>query len=513
MPFRNRQAIRVLICIAASALQATLATASVESELDFHRGVAAYGEGRLDEAQSRFERVLEETPRDAAALQYLSLITFSKGLDEKAVYYALRAHDANPENLEIRLDLGIMLVSVNRLDQAVTHIDAVLAVEPADAQANLYRGIIAYRAGDFGKAIDHFDVAQTADPELRLQVRYYIALAEASLGNASASAGAFSDVIEQSPAHPLARSAQNLRDGIQPEAQPKNWSVYATAGLEYDSNPTVVGDSTVGNFQEKDDVAGVFRAGGQIQPVDHEGARLQLGYDGFVSLYNDTSDVSQQTHVAWANALLDRDPIRVGVRYDFAYTALSLNDRFRLLHRVLPSISLRNNDWGVTRLAYEFQASNFDDRGAPAAPLVGPDDFNRSGPQHSIGLDQFVLLPAPLTFAQVGARATTFQSDGSEFDYQGFDVVFGTGVGLPFESDLRFQYRFQYRDYDGRSRIDPANPESRIDEVHYLNVDLRIPILAYLDLSIAGSFIFNDSKVSFYQYDRQIVGTYLTARY
>ena len=55
--------------------------------------------------------------------------------------------------------------------------------------------------------------------------------------------------------------------------------------------------------------------------------------------------------------------------------------------------------------------------------------------------------------------------------------------------------------------------ESRIDEVHQLNVDLRIPILEALDLSIAGSFTFSESTVRFYQYERQIVGTYLTARY
>jgi hypothetical protein len=37
---------------------AVSAQASVESELAFHRGVVAYGEGRLDPARQEFERVL-----------------------------------------------------------------------------------------------------------------------------------------------------------------------------------------------------------------------------------------------------------------------------------------------------------------------------------------------------------------------------------------------------------------------------------------------------------------------
>ena len=65
----------IAICIAGVMFQAALATASVESELAFHQGVAAYGEGRLDEARARFERVVEEAPDDAAALQYLNLIS------------------------------------------------------------------------------------------------------------------------------------------------------------------------------------------------------------------------------------------------------------------------------------------------------------------------------------------------------------------------------------------------------------------------------------------------------
>jgi tetratricopeptide (TPR) repeat protein len=502
MPMRAVHGIRIAILIAASMTQAALlASASVESELAFHRGVAAYGEGRLDDARIRFERVLVEFPDDASALQYLSLIALAQGFNDQAADYAGRAQRADPDDLEIQLNLGIALLSANRLEDAAIVLDGVLAADPGNARAEVYRGILDYRRGDYGSAIRHFEAAESADPELKVQTRYYTALAEASLGNVSASAGAFSDVIEQSPAHPLARSAERLLPRI--PSEPRAWSVYATTGVELDTNPAVVGDDTIGNFQQDEDVAGIFRAGGQIQVLERKGARLQMGYDGFVSVYSDETDVSQQTHVGWANAVLDRDRVRVSLRYDFAYTALDLSDRFRLLHRVIPSISLRSESWGITRISYEFQMFDFDDKSVD-------DDFERSGPQHSIGLDQFFLLPEPFTFAQVGGRAITFDSDGTEFDYQGFDVIFGGGVALLWDTSLRLQYRFQYRDYDGRSRVEA---KSRIDEVHQVSVDLRIPILEFLDLSIAGSFTFNESKLSFYQYDRQIVGTYLTARY
>jgi tetratricopeptide (TPR) repeat protein len=492
--------------------QAALATASVESELAFHQGVAAYGEGRLDEARARFERVVEEAPDDAAALQYLNLIALAQGRDQDAVDFASRAHAADPESRDIRLDLGIALLNTGQLDEAATHFDFLLAADSRDAEAHLYRGIIDYRQGDFQNAVGHFDAAEANDPALKLQTRYYVALSEASVGNNSASAGAFSDVIEQSPQHPLGRSARSLRDRI-PEEE-RIWSVYATAGVEVDTNPTVLGDDTFANVDKNEDVAGIFRAGGQVQAFEHESTRLNVGYDGYLSVYSDETDVSQQTHVGWTSASYDMNPVRFGVRYDFAYTALDLDDSFRLLHRLTPSISLRSEKWGITRFAYEFQYFDFDD---DFSDNISGDAFDRSGPQHSIGLDQFFVLPEPFSFGQLGARATTFNSDGEEFDHQGFEIVAGGGVDLIWDTELRLQYRFQYRDYDGETPVSPGDPTSREkareDEVHRLTVDLIIPILAYLDLSIAGSFTFNDSTVNFYEYDRQIVGTYLTARF
>ncbi|MDP7570894.1 MAG: hypothetical protein QF391_04740, partial [Myxococcota bacterium] len=51
-----------------------VASASVQSELAFHRGVVAFGEDRLDEAKQQFEKVVAEDAEDTTALSYLGLI-------------------------------------------------------------------------------------------------------------------------------------------------------------------------------------------------------------------------------------------------------------------------------------------------------------------------------------------------------------------------------------------------------------------------------------------------------
>ena len=64
------------------------ARASVQSELAFHRGVVAYGDGRMAEARGAFEQVLAEDPEDTSALHYLGLIAQAEGDFDAAIMAA-----------------------------------------------------------------------------------------------------------------------------------------------------------------------------------------------------------------------------------------------------------------------------------------------------------------------------------------------------------------------------------------------------------------------------------------
>jgi hypothetical protein len=81
-----------VLCIWAL-LGSQLGKASIETELHDHRGVVAYGEGRLDQARLLFEKVLAEDPDDKATLQYLALIAQGQGEIEFAMIGTIPADD------------------------------------------------------------------------------------------------------------------------------------------------------------------------------------------------------------------------------------------------------------------------------------------------------------------------------------------------------------------------------------------------------------------------------------
>jgi tetratricopeptide (TPR) repeat protein len=469
--------------------------AGVEAELAFHRGVAAFGRGDNAAARRDFEIVVKEDPDDSAAWHYLGMIDQAEGFDEAAVENLERAVEADPENTDARVDLAASLIKLGRIRDARLLLDQVLTEEPDRADAQLYAGIIAYRERSYREAVERLQNASELDPDLELEASYYLGLAQAFSGDLDASAGAFSVVEQTEPNHPLGRSAAELRNQVRPKR--RIWALALTGGLEYDSNISVTGDAAL----EKDDGRGVIRVQGMVRPVDTKRGTLDFGYDGYMGLYFHESELSQMTHLVWTAGSLAIGPVRLQARYDYAYTTLDLTSSFRQLHRVTAGIAIPTGTWGVAQLYYQFQDFDYMQR------VIDP-AFDRDGPDHSIGANEFFFLPEPFSYARLGARIFRYRPDGTEFAHDGLEVSTGGEMALPWEFGLQLLYVYQLRDYEYRSVVDPLG-RRRQDNGHLLVVELSHHIWAGLSLSVAGSFTFNGSNIRVFDFDRQIIGSYL----
>jgi len=514
----------VWLCMAVAwGLAALPAVASVESELAFHRGVVAFGDGRYDEARASFEKALAEDPEDVAAIQYLGLIAQEQGDPDAAVAHFERAIALEPDDTDLRLDLGAALLEAGRIEEAKAAFDTVLAARPDDASANLYAGIAAYRAAEYEKAIASLDRAKQLDPELAPHATYYAGLSAAFLGNFGAAEGAFSAVEEQSPLSPLSRSAESLRQQITPQkAEPKRpWSLALTAGGEWDSNPTFAGKNDPGMWgtgDKKDDFRGVFRVRGSYQLLDQDRYSLSAGYDGYLSLHHKTDNVDLQTHVGWLSGGLNYDPVRFGLRYDYAYTMIQLSHKFRSLHRITPSVTFRESDWGVAQAYVQWQNADF----LRNIQKLIPNDSNpldRDSNRYTFGVNQFLflpdILPQQITYLRIGALAELNRADSSDFSYDGCEVSAGGAAELPFGVQFTALYRFLYRDYRSINFFPMLLPAKKVREdlQHRLSLELAKPLGEHIELSVAYELDRNDSNVDIYHRDREVVGTYVSYRF
>jgi tetratricopeptide (TPR) repeat protein len=492
-------------------LAASPALASVELELAFHRGVLAYGEERFDEARAQFEKVLAEDPEDTTALRYLGLIAQARGEHDAAVGYYERALDLDPEDAEVQLDLGVALLDAGRLTQARAAFGRAIALAPDSGPAQLFAGIAAYRANAFAEAVPHFERAAELDASLRDDARYYTGLCQALNGNIEAATAALGAVEEEAPLTPLARSAQNLREQLAPRPEHRRWFASLTAGMEWDDNPLIAGTNAVGVPVPSNDPdwRGVVRPHGWYRFLDTSGFSMTGGYDGYLGLQIDETEVDLQVHNPWIAAGYDIGALGLGLRVDYSYTLNDLTDPFRHLVRATPTLSYRAADWSLTQAFYQFSWKDYLVGATSGTPL------DRDGQRNVWGLNQFFFLPAPFTYVRMGAYGDFNQSDGNEWSYSGMEANFGVTYDFDWDIALSWLYRFQYRSYDHPSLFSSPAPftQQRTDYTHYLTAELAKGLTEHWVLSVGGAFTWASSNVDFYDYSRHIVGTYVTYRF
>ena len=487
-------------------LLAAPALASVESELAFHRGVVAYGEDQLDEAQRQFEIALAEDPEDTVTLHYLGLIAQKQGDPARALELYDRALASDPEDTDVLLDRGIALLDAGRLPEARAAFARVLELEPDRGRAHLFAGIAAYRMSAYSEALSHLERAGELDASIRTQSRYYAGLSEAFEGNLANAEVAFGDVEQQSPLSPLGQSAQNLRAQVAPAPLERRWQAELLGGMEYDSNPTIAGDIV----SPEDDWRGVLRPSASYRFVQTESRLAHGRLRGLPELPHRPDGVEPPDPLALALGRLQPGPGSAG-------PALRLRLHLHRHHGSLPPpapgdpVAERpEGDWGVTYVNYQFHYQDYlNDLTPESEPIL-----DRDGTRHIVGASQFFFLPEPFTYVRLGALGDFTRTDGTEWSYDGWEASWGAGYDFPYEVSLSWLYRFFWRDYRNESAFAvPAFSEKREDRRHVFTVELAKALTEHWVVSLGGAFTWSDSNIPIYDYNRQVGGAYVTYRF
>ncbi|MBM3547503.1 MAG: tetratricopeptide repeat protein [Alphaproteobacteria bacterium] len=128
------------------------------------QGLAAFQEGRLDEAQAVMATVLAKSPRDPVALHIAGLIAFQKGDPDKAIVQLAAAVKAKPDYAEAQNNLGRLLLILDRPAEAAERFRAALrhVRDVAEIHAHLGEALLAER--QLGAASGSFRRALALDP-------------------------------------------------------------------------------------------------------------------------------------------------------------------------------------------------------------------------------------------------------------------------------------------------------------------------------------------------------------
>jgi tetratricopeptide (TPR) repeat protein len=113
-------------------------------------------EGRLEEAERLYRRVLRDNPENVDALRLLALIASNAEKSEEAEKLLVRAIGIAPDFSQALLDLGRLCKEQDRFAEALEYFDRAVALDPSQPQAHFMRGSTFARASFTHEAIEAY---------------------------------------------------------------------------------------------------------------------------------------------------------------------------------------------------------------------------------------------------------------------------------------------------------------------------------------------------------------------
>ncbi len=425
-----------------------------------------------------------EQPDDPALVRALARARLERG-DVDAAIAALRGFVArHPEDAPALAQLlgrahyanGELPAARAALEQAISHRDT-------DALAHFYLGLVLVRSGERKAAARELERAAELDPSLAAE----------------------------------ARDAQELDFAPSGAGAPGRLHFAGGSGLEYDTNPTLEGREPLTSLaSDEDDFRLASWAAVAAQLLRSNEGALTAVYRFDETRHDDLEELDLESHSLGLGgiAALGR---RTFVRLDGAATLYRLDHSGYLeTANLSPALGLATDDHGLFQLRAFADKRDFDEE--PSLSSLERDGWRFGGAlQHSVPVE--LWAPGTLTTQLQYARMLT----DAETDPLGFESAFDSnwisldaGLSVPVGLGIRVESRLLvgYERFDEPNVVqflsegDPG-PERRRDTIIDVSLSLIRPLTSLIDLELRLRETRHVSNVDAYDWDRQIVGTYL----
>jgi hypothetical protein len=133
-------------------------TQPYEEEFLFHlsRGSEFLVENHVERAKEELERALRYQPHDAKGQDLLASVYFRLGLYPRAIEIWSRLARAHPNDLALRVNLGLVLLKTGQPEDARANFQRATEIDPKHARAFRYLGLAQWRCGQLDLARESF---------------------------------------------------------------------------------------------------------------------------------------------------------------------------------------------------------------------------------------------------------------------------------------------------------------------------------------------------------------------
>jgi tetratricopeptide (TPR) repeat protein len=457
-----------------------------------------------------------------------------------------RAVALDPEVGEASLALAMARFHQGDYAGSRAALDTAAARLPDSAEVHLYDGILLLQAGQSEQAAAALARARELDPKgVEPMASYYEGIALAETEDDARAQDSLNRVIDLAPGTPWALQANRAMQGLD-EGRPKWWA-FARLGFAYDDNVSLLGTGLPANpsLGSNHDVALVYSifSGAEVWADGPWALGVTATVSG--SAYQDLGEFDQLYPVvgAWLDYRIDELTV-ARLRYEFGYGWLDY-DPFVVAHNLTGSIYHDFGEYGRTEFKGEFFRGNYlfsrfpdvpDGTGTPGAAcgpgivFCGPPGINersyrnRDGFSFPFGADHTIPVPALKTDLTLGGRYTTFNARGTEYSFKGPIASLATSTALPWDLQFRTAASYAYPEYNSFSSYPdpddvffgveyPLSRDTRRDNIWAVLLELERYWTDRISTTASWAYVNQSSNVDVFNYNRQVMGMYVTYRF
>jgi tetratricopeptide (TPR) repeat protein len=140
------------------------ATPQIAGPVSFADGEAAYHARKYSDATAIFEQYIVQRPGNPWGHYMLGLSAWKAGDLDRARLALERSHDLDPTHVKSLLNLGRVLLDLDRAGEAKERIEAALALDSTSGEVHRMLGRVQSALGSHEAAIEAYRVALTFDP-------------------------------------------------------------------------------------------------------------------------------------------------------------------------------------------------------------------------------------------------------------------------------------------------------------------------------------------------------------
>jgi tetratricopeptide (TPR) repeat protein len=171
----------------------------------------ALGRGDRDGAMARLERAVKAAACFSAAWNFMGTLLYQAGDFPRAEGNFRRALECSPGSFEATVNLGGVLLNLNRLEEALPYNREAVNSRPDDPLAQSQLGTNYFFLGSLDRALEHLERARRIDPGHYSRPQLILARIHMRRGEGEAAAREFQEFLSL---HPDAPEAPRIRERL-----------------------------------------------------------------------------------------------------------------------------------------------------------------------------------------------------------------------------------------------------------------------------------------------------------